>query len=68
MTDDRLGICMRMVRVAINDAVLPEIAETAVAEAIVVTRGQVAAELVDGDLQDQFRRILSVCGAKARLQ
>jgi hypothetical protein len=64
MADDGLRVGVRVVRIAVDDALLPEVAEAAFAETIVVTRRQVAAQLVDRDLQDQLRRILRVGGAE----
>jgi hypothetical protein len=62
--DDGLGVGVRVMGIAIDDAVLPQVTKAAVPEPIVITRGQVAAQLVDRDLQDQFRGILGMCGSK----
>ena len=56
MTDDRLGICMRMVRVAINDAVLEQVTKTTVTQAFVIPGRQIAAQLIDRKLENQPRR------------
>ena len=54
MTHNGLGVGMRVMRVAVYDAGFPQVAEAALAEAIVVPRWQITAKLVDGYLQNQF--------------
>ncbi len=54
VTDDRFGIGMRMMRIAIDNAIFPEIAKAAIAESIVVAGRQIATQLINGDLQYQF--------------
>ena len=54
---DRLRIGVRVVRVPKDDAVLPEVTESPFAKPVVVACRKVTPELVDRDLQDQFRPI-----------
>ena len=65
VADDSLGVGVPMVSISINDAGLPQVAEAAFAEAIVKARRQIATQLVDRDLQDQFGLVARIrCDGK----
>ena len=57
MPDNGLGVGVAMVRIAVHDARLPQVAEAAFAQAIVVAGRQVSPQLVDCDLQNEFRLV-----------
>ena len=54
VADDGLRVRMAMMRVVVVNALLEQVAQTALAEPVGVARRQVAPELVDGDLEDEF--------------
>ena len=54
VADDRLCIRMRMIGVAIDNPVLPEVAKAAITKPVIVSRRQVAPKLIDSDLQNQL--------------
>jgi len=54
VSDDGLGVRVRVMRVSVDDSRLPQVAKAAVTQAIVVAGRQVAAQLIDRDLQDQL--------------
>jgi len=64
MTDDRFGVGMRMVCIAIKHARVQQHTQAAVTETVVVAHRQIRAHLVDSDLQHQpgaFRSVNREC-------
>ncbi len=61
VTHDRFRVGVGVVSVAVDDPGFPEVTEATVTQAVVVARRQVTAKLIHGDLQNEFRLVLS-CG------
>jgi len=55
MADDGLCIRMAVMRVVVVNALFEQVTQPALAEPVGVARRQVAAELVDRDLEDEPR-------------
>ena len=57
MADDGLRVRMAVMRVVVVNALLEQVAQTALAEPVGIARRQVAAELVDSDLENELRLV-----------
>ena len=68
MADDGLGVGVPVMGVLEDGALLVQVAEAALAEAIVDAARQVAAQLVDGDLKDQKRWVRGLGGGRSDRQ
>lgn len=60
MSDNRLGIGVRVMCVAVNHTIFPQVAKITFARSIVVTAWQIAAKLIDRDLKDQPGPLLRI--------
>ena len=54
MADYGFRVGMHMMSIAVDDARLPQVLKATFTQSLVISRGQIAAKLVYGDLQDQF--------------
>jgi hypothetical protein len=55
VSDDRFGIGMPVVRVSKYDAIFQQVIESAFAKAFAVSERQVTSQLINRDLQNEFR-------------
>jgi hypothetical protein len=53
MSHDRFGIGVPMVRIAKHDSLVQQVIESAFAEPVAISEGQIATQLVDGNLQHE---------------
>jgi len=62
VSDDRLRVRMRMMRVSVNDTILPKVPKSSFAETVVIARRQVTSQLIHRDLQNESRPVGGNCG------